>query len=95
MRKTLYIMLMDNKKQLDADVIKRHVEYLKKLDSTEKLYLCGPFSNYKGGIVILSVQSYEEANDICQSDPYVSEGYKTYQLRTLEVAEKENGYLLD
>jgi uncharacterized protein YciI len=87
-------MLMENKKQLSLDVIQRHVEHLKELDDAGKLVLCGPFSDFSGGMVILNVLSYDEANKISQSDPYVNEGYKTYQLRTLEVADKENGYLL-
>lgn len=95
MKKNLYVMLMDNKKRLDTEVIKRHVGHLKALDSMGKLYLCGPFSDYNGGMVILNVQSYDEAKEICQLDPFVSEGYKTYQLRTLEVAEKQNDYLSD
>lgn len=90
----LFIMLMENKKQLSLDVIQRHVEHLKELDDAGKLVLCGPFSDFSGGMVILNVLSYDEANKISQSDPYVNEGYKTYQLRTLEVADKENGYLL-
>lgn len=85
---------MENKKQLNLDVIQRHVEHLKELDDAGKLILCGPFSDYSGGMVILNALSFDEANQISQSDPYVLEGYKTYQLRTLEVADKENGYLL-
>ena len=90
----LYIMLMENKNKLNFEVISRHVEHLKKLEVAGKLILCGPFTDYGGGMVVLNVSSYEEANEICTSDPYISEGYKTYQLRTLECANKDNHYLL-
>lgn len=85
---------MENVKPLDMEVIQRHVDHLKQLDSAEKLFLCGPFLDYAGGMVVLNAPSYEEADWICRSDPYISEGYKTYQLRTMEVAESANGYLL-
>ncbi|HHV08915.1 MAG TPA: hypothetical protein GXX75_01365 [Clostridiales bacterium] len=85
---------MENKKELNMGVIQRHVEHLKRLDAAGKLVLCGPFSDYGGGMVILNALSFDEANKISQSDPYILEGYKTYQLRSLEVANKENGYLL-
>lgn len=86
-------MLMTDKNKLDSEVVKRHVEHLKKLDEEGKLVLCGPFSE-RGGMVVLNVPSYEAADGICKSDPFISGGYKTYELRTLEVAEKSNNYLL-
>lgn len=38
--------------------------------------------------------SFEEAKKIAESDPFISEGYKTFELRTLEVANKDNNYLI-
>lgn len=90
----LFVMLMENKKELDLGVIQRHVAHLKQLEEAGKLVLCGPFSDYSGGMVILNALSFDEADKISQSDPYILEGYKVYQLRTLEVANKKNGYLL-
>lgn len=94
MNRQIFVMLMENKNKLTQEVIQRHVDHLKKLDDQGKLVLCGPFSDYSGGMVILKVLSLDEAEKVCQSDPYILEGYKTYELRTLEVADKENGYLL-
>lgn len=94
MNSQLFVMLMETQKQLNMEVIQRHVQHLKKLEKDGKLVLCGPFSDYNGGMVIFDTVSFDEANQLSQSDPYVLEGYKTYQLRTLEVANKENGYLL-
>lgn len=45
------------------------------------------------GMVILKAQSYEEAEEICKLEPLVAEGYATYKLRTLQVADKDNDYL--
>jgi hypothetical protein len=54
------------------------------------------FKGYPGvaGMVILKTQSYEEAEDICKSEPLVVEGYATYKLRALRVGNRENNYLL-
>ena len=32
---------------------------------------------------------------IAESDPFITEGFSTYELRTLELADKENHYLLN
>ena len=77
-------------------VITRHVENLKKLDSDGKIELCGPLKGYPGvaGMVIFKTQSYEEAEALCQLEPLVAEGYASYVLSVLQVADKENNYLL-
>lgn len=92
MNKKLYVMLMENKRPLNNEVIKRHVNHLKEIDDKGLLYLCGPFDNYAGGMVILKANSYEEAFEIAKKDPFVFEGFKTFEIRILEVADKNNNY---
>lgn len=89
-----YVYLMENKKPLDELLVKAHVAHLRELECQGKLVLCGPFSDYPGGMVILSVKSAAEATAIAQADPFVSSGCKTFSLRTLELANAENNYLL-
>ena len=79
-----YVYLMANKKSLSLEIVKKHVQYLKKLG--------GPFTDYDGGIVILECKNIEEAKAIAESDPFIEEGYKTFELRTLSVANKDNNY---
>ena len=43
-------------------------------------------------MVILNCENIEEARKIVESDLFIAEGYKTYELRTLEIANKENNY---
>ena len=45
-------------------------------------------------MVIFKTQSYEEAEALCKLEPLVVEGYATYTLAALQVADKENNYLL-
>ena len=56
------------------------------------LVLCGPFTDYEGGIVILECADIEEAREIAKSDPFIEEGYKDFELRTLSIANKNNNY---
>ena len=90
-----YVYLINRNKDYTFDVIKKHVGHLKKLDNNDQLVLCGPFHDYDGGMVIIKADSLETAKSIAESDPFITEGFSTYELRTLELANKENHYLLN
>ena len=95
----LYVMFIERGKtynKLNGAAVERHVENIRRLDDEGKLALCGVFKGYPGvaGMVILKAQSHEEAEALCQREPLVVEGYATYKLRTLQVADRENNYLL-
>ncbi len=95
----LYVMMIKRGKsynRVTKDVISQHVENLRKLDESGKLELCGPLKGYPGmaGMVIFKTQSYEEADALCRLEPLVAQGYATYTLASLQVADKENNYLL-
>lgn len=90
-----YVILINRQKDYSFELINMHVEHLKKLDENDQLVLCGPFTDFAGGIVIVRAESIEEAKIIAESDPFIAEGFSTYELRTLELADKENQYLLN
>ncbi len=95
----LYVMMIKRGKsynRVTKDVISQHVENLRKLDESGKLELCGPLKGYPGmaGMVIFKTQSYEEADALCRLEPLVAQGYATYTLASLQVADKDNNYLL-
>ena len=99
MEKWLYVMTIKKGKtfnKVTKAVITRHVENLRKLDNEGKLELCGPFKGYPGvaGMVIFKTATYEEAEALCKQEPLVAEGFATYQLASLQVADKTNNYLL-
>lgn len=99
MEKWLYVMTIKKAKtynKVTKAVITRHVENLRKLDAEGKIELCGPFKGYSGvaGMVIFKTQSYEEAEALCRQEPLVAEGYASYILAALQVADKDNNYLL-
>ena len=99
MEKWLYVMTIKKGKlynKVTKAVITRLVENLRNLDAAGKIELCGPFKGYPGvaGMVIFKTQSYEEAEALCKQEPLVAEGYATYILAALQVADKDNNYLL-
>lgn len=89
-----FIYLMNNQKPLNKEIVNSHVDYLKELKSQGKLMLCGPFTDYPGGMVIISAEDLDEATSIANSDPFIASGCKSYEMRTVELANEENNYLL-
>ena len=99
MEKLLYAMFIERGKsynKMTKAVAERHVGSIRRLDDEGKIALCGAFRGYPGvaGMIILKVQSYEEAEAICRQEPLIVEGYATYKLRALKVADRDNNYLL-
>ena len=90
----VFVYLMNNKKALNLQVVQEHVEHLRTLDQEGRLVLCGPFTDYPGGMVVFRADSEDEALRIAESDPFIASGFKTFELRTLEVANADNNYLL-
>ncbi|SHK11285.1 Uncharacterized conserved protein YciI, contains a putative active-site phosphohistidine [Anaerocolumna jejuensis DSM 15929] len=89
-----FVYLMKNQKPLNEEIVKSHVEHLKELKSQGRLVLCGPFSDYPGGMVVFLAEDLAEATKIAEADPFIASGCKTFEIRTLEQANEENNYLL-
>ncbi|MBO0453863.1 YciI family protein [Candidatus Enterococcus murrayae] len=99
MEEWLYVMMIKKTKEyrkLNKAGVTAHVENLRNLDIEGNIELAGAFKGYPGmaGMFILKAKSYEEAETICQQEPLVAAGYATYDLHRLQVANKENNYLL-
>ena len=90
----VYVYFMINEKPLNEELIKKHVEHLKRLKSQGKLIICGPFTDYPGGMVVFLAEDLEEATNIAQADPFIFSGCKSFEIRTLELANEDNNYLL-
>lgn len=99
MEKLMYMMLIEKSKiynRLTKKVVTEHVENIKRLDDEGKLEICGVFKGYPGmaGMYILKTENREEAVEICNREPLVTGGYATYKLVDLQVANRQNNYLL-
>ena len=99
MKDLLYVMFIDKGKdyrKINKAMVIKHIENIRQLDEDGKLDLCGAFKGYPGvaGMLVLKADSYEEAEKICKTEPFVAEGYATYRLVSLYTGTKENNYLL-
>ena len=99
MEKMMYMMMIKKSKtynKLTRQAVAEHVENIRRLDDEGKLEICGVFKGYPGmaGMYILKTESREEAEEICRAEPIVMGGYATYQLYGLQIADRENNYLL-
>ena len=99
MEKLMYMMMLKKDKtynRITKKVITEHVENIRRMDDEGKLEICGVFKGYPGmaGMYILKAESREEAEEICNMEPLVIGGYATYQLVALQIANRENNYLL-
>ena len=99
MDKYLYVMQLLKSKsynKMTMEVVRRHVDNIRDLDDAGHLSLCGVYKGNPGvaGMFILKAESLEVADALCQREPLVAEGFATYKLHALEVANRENNYLL-
>ena len=99
MEKWLYAMFIEKTKsynRLTKAAVERHVANLRELDEKGHIELAGVFKGYPGvaGMYILRAENYEEAEALCRQEPLVLEGFATYRLKALQVANRENNYLL-
>jgi uncharacterized protein YciI len=99
MEKLMYMMMIKKSKtyqKMTKQIVMEHVENIRKLDDEGKLEICGVFKGYPGmaGMYILKTESREEAEEICNAEPLVMGGYASYQLVGLQIANRENNYLL-
>lgn len=89
-----YVILLDKKiEKFSEELVRAHVEHLKRLDKKGQFVLGGPFSDYNGGMVIIKADSFEEAKSIAEEDPFIKEGAESYQIRTMELSCEENNHM--
>ena len=59
---------------LSAQPLQAHVAYMEALHTSDCLSMGGPFTDESGGLVILTVDSMERAQELIAQDPAVLEG---------------------
>lgn len=92
---TKYVILLtlNPGKSLDEELISGHVAHLRELDRLGHLVMCGPFSDYKGGMIVIEADTIEQARQIAERDPFVKSGAENYELRTWKISCEENRHL--
>jgi len=90
-----YVILLNEvtNKTTTREIVLAHVQYLKTLDKKGQLVMCGPFTNYAGGMVIIKAVTFDEAKLVAENDPFVREGFRTYEIRICELSCEENNHM--
>ncbi|GIL17961.1 MAG: hypothetical protein BroJett040_17120 [Oligoflexia bacterium] len=73
--------------------IKGHIAYLRRLEKEGILVMAGPFTNYKGGMVVINVPTLEDAQKIAATDPFVANKVRRCEIRQWELSCEENNHL--
>ena len=99
MEKLMYMVMLEKSKtynKMTKKVVTEHVENIRRLDDEGKLEICGVFKGYPGmaGMYILKADSREEAEALCDREPLFMGGYAACKLIALQIADRENNYLL-
>ena len=72
----------------EHEIQKKHIEYLATLTKSGSLQLAGITNQGledHTGFIILTTESYEEANSIAQNDPSVKEGMMSVKLNPVNI----------
>ncbi len=85
----LYVIIAQDEKD---SVKKRPVyreEHLKRLDvlyKQNKLIMAGPFTDITGSLIVVDLESYDEAKKFIESDPFYINGiYKSYEIKPFKL----------
>lgn len=89
-----YVNVMKAIKPVDQAAVEAHVAYLKVLDDNGKLVLAGPYADGDGGLVIYTAASRNEAIITAKADPFVADGYQSFEVRAFLPANRHNDYLV-
>jgi len=63
---------------------KSHAEYIESLKKQDILGIAGKFSDGRGGVYFLTLESGEDALRIASADPYHSSGVREFTLKEWE-----------
>ena len=86
---TVWFILLHKQKDFTPEVIEKHIEHLKRIQSEGRLVLCGPFRDWPGGMVVVKAENRQAALLDALADPFVREGFETFEIHELEVSMPE------
>lgn len=73
--------------------IKGHIAYLRRLEKDGALVMAGPFTNHKGGMVVIKAATLEDAHKVAATDPFVANKIRRCEIRQWELSCEENNHL--
>lgn len=79
----VFLPMLDQKKS--QEYRPQHLEYLAQMNQEGKLLAAGRFADSAGGLVIYSVNTYEEVEQITKQDPYIIQGARGFEIHEWEI----------
>jgi len=79
---TKYFVRIDKKvegKTCSKVIFHEHIHYLENIAINRSFY-GGGFTNHPGGMIAFTATNLEEAKEIADNDPIISNGYYTYDI---------------
>lgn len=77
----IYILTIVVERSAYEPYLPAHRAYLQQLDAAGTLVLSGPFTDRRGGMIVIRAASEADARAIAEADPLVLHGVDTYELR--------------
>jgi uncharacterized protein YciI len=77
------------------DAISVHVDRLADLDDAGRLIAAGPLADGSGGLILARFDTFDDAERFARSDPFVTSGWETVEVREWVHAHRSNNYLDD
>ena len=92
-----YIALTTWKQKAGPEIVQAHVAFLRELAKRGQARLAGPYVDGKAaeseaGIFMFKAESMEAAHALLATDPFISEGFQSYELRQLKVTTPETNF---
>lgn len=63
----------------------QHLSYLEKLEQEGKIHIRGPFADGAGGLVVYKAETFEEAKEMAENDPYIVHGVRRLELHEWKI----------
>lgn len=63
----------------------QHLSYLENLENNGKIHIRGPFLDGAGGLVVYKADSYDEAKEMAENDPYIIHGVRRLELHEWDI----------
>ncbi len=76
-----------------AESIARHVDRLADLDDAGRLIAAGPLGDGSGGLILARFDSLADAEEFAASEPFVTGGWESAEVRRWHPATRANHYL--
>jgi len=81
-------------KGLTGDLVKNHVEHIKKQHKDGNLFLVGLLKKTDKALMILEAESIKAAKNIISQDPLIITKHYNYEIYELNEANESNNWLL-